>query len=44
MTAAGTWGTQDCIAKIKTLNFALCGVKIGVFHDSEFNKSICSAP
>ena len=37
-------GTRKHIAKVKMLNFVLCGVKIGVFHDSELNKSICFAP
>ena len=44
MRSTGMWGTQKHIAKIKKFNVALCGVKLGVFHDSELNKSICFIP
>ena len=37
-------GTRKRIAEVKKFNFVLCGVKLGVFHDSELNKSICFAP
>ena len=44
VTVDGMWGTRKRIAKVKKFNFVLCAVKIGVFHDSELNKSICFAP
>ena len=44
VTVDGMWGTRKRIAKVKKFNFVLCGVKIGVFHDSELNKSIRFAP
>ena len=40
VTAARRWGTQNLIRKIEKSHFGLYGVRIGVFHDSELNKSI----
>ena len=40
VTVDGMWGTRKRIAEVKKFNFVLCGVKLGVFHDSKLNKSI----
>ena len=37
-------GYPEMYCKVKKVNFVLYGVKIGVFHDSELNKSICFGP